>query len=296
MIAQSQLAEFVQIVEAGSVAGAARQLEVPRASVSRRLAKLEESFGVTLLHRQPPLRLTEAGRELYQRARKIVADVEEAHRAVSAMDSVPRGVLRVGMPVGSGIEMTLAKAMRERHPEVELEFIETPTHDDLLGNRIDIALRVGKIDDEGLVGRKLVSFNKYIYGSPELIERLGAPTLKSLIDYPCLLGFDSTGRLESDWPLWSGGTTPVRGPIRTNSTTSQIEGARLGLGLAFCSERLVRAAVEEGELVALLQDEVGLTILARLVWPATDFMAPKVRAFIDLTTELIGKMVQAHDK
>ncbi len=293
---ESQLAEFVEIVEAGSVAGAARVLDVPRASVSRRLAKLEERYGVQLLHRQPPLRLTEAGSELYQRARKIVGELEEAHRAVSALDAVPRGLLRVGMPAASGIEMLLASAMLERHPEVSLEFIATPTHDDLLGNRLDIALRAGEIRDEGLMSRKLVTFNNYIYGAPSLLERLGTPTLETLPQFPCMLGFDSEGRPQSEWPLWSGGTVNVSGPIRANTFQSQFDGAKLGLGLTLCSERLARSAVRSGELMPLLQDEVGHRMSVRLVWPAMEFMPPKVRAFIDLAAEVIGEVVSARDR
>ena len=296
MAIESYLEEFVRIVETGSVSGAARELGVPRASLSRRLSKLEASYGVQLLHRETHRQtLTQAGSELYQRARKIVAQLAEARSAVSALDSVPRGLLRVGMPATAGIEIVLAKAYLETYPDVELEFIGAHTHDDLLSNNIDIALRAGRVDDERLIGRKLVSFRNLVYGSPELLERLGPPSLQTLSEWPCLLGFNPSGRPITEWPLWDGGTTPVRGAIRTNSMESRIEGARMGLGLTLASERSSRRWVDSGELVPVLVEFVGSVTPVTLVWPPTEFMDPKVRAFIDLATDVIGQLVRRRD-
>jgi len=296
MSLESHLEEFVTVVEAGSVSAAARELGVPRASVSRRLAKLEAAYGVQLLHRETHRHtLTQAGRELYQRARRIVADMAAAQAAVSALDGVPRGLLRVGMPFGSGIEMLLARAYREAYPQVTLEFVGTGTHDDLLGHGIDVALRSGPIADEALMGRRLIRFNDQVVASPDLLERLGPPTLATLAEYPCILGFDNDGRPVAEWPLWAGGTTPVQSTIRTNDATARIDGARMGMGLTLASERLTRDHVAAGELVPILTEAVGREVTVSLVWPASEFMPPKVRAFVDLAVELIGALAAARD-
>ncbi len=289
MSVESYLEEFVHIVEMGSVSGAARKLGLPRASVSRRLGRLEASYGVQLLHREPHQQeLTQAGKELYQRARKIVAEIEETRKALSALDGVPRGLLRVSMPPASGIEMMLAQTYLARYPEVSLEFVATHEHSNLLSDNIDVALRAGPIQDDHLIGRKLVNVRYLIYGSPEFLAREGTPTIDTLIDYPCILGFDPAGRPIHEWPLWEGGSTPVRGPIRSNDMTSRIKGAKLGLGLTLASERWVRSWVATGELVPILEEVVGVIMPVTLVWPATEFMPPKVRAFIDLAAEVIG--------
>ncbi len=296
MAIESYLEEFVEVVERGSVSAAARALNVPRASVSRRLARLEESYGVTLLHRQTHRQsLTEAGRELYRRARRIAAQLEDARRAVSALDGVPRGVLRVGVPPEAGVEMALARAYRAAWPEVELEFVATHGALDMLGRGLDVALHGGPIDDESLIGRKLLRFRTVVCASPDLLARRGAPTVETLPEWPCLLGFDPAGRPVAAWPLWGGGTVAVSGPIRSTSMASRMEGARLGLGLALVSERSARRLIEQGALVPVLEDAVGAMTAATLIWPAAEFMDPKVRAFVDLATDVIGRMVQARD-
>ena len=296
MSIESHLEEFVTVVESGSVSAAARALGVPRASVSRRLARLEEHYGTALIHRETHRHtLTEAGRELYQRARRIAAELEETHRAVSVLDGVPRGLLRVGLPPDSGLEVPIARVFRERYPEVELELIGSFTHDDMLAHGLDVALRPGEVN-EALVGRKLITFRRLVYASPTLLESEGTPTLETIQEFPCVLGFDAIGRPVERWPRWNGTHVRVSGSIRSNNTSARIEAARAGLGLVLASERIVRAAVRDGELVGVLHDEIGVDVPVRIVWPATDFLQPKVRAFIDTASGVVGEMVRARDE
>lgn len=293
---ESHLEEFVQVVEQGSVSAAARALNVPRASVSRRLARLEAAYGVTLMHRQTHRQaLTEAGRELYGRARRIAAQLAEARRAVSALDGVPRGLLRVGVPPDAGVEMALARAFREACPEVSLELVAAHGPLDLVGDGIDVALHAGPIADESLIGRKLASFRNIVCAAPALLEARGTPTVETLPEWPCVLGFDGAGRPITEWPLWDGGAVPVRGPIRSSSAASRMQGARMGLGLALVSERAARRAIEAGVLVPVLVDAVGSTTAVTLIWPAAELLDPKVRAFVDVATGLIRGMVRARD-
>ena len=294
---ESHLEEFVSIVEAGSVSAAARELSVPRASLGRRLAKLEESFGVQLLRRETHRQsLTEAGNELYLRARKIVAELAETRSAVQAVESVPSGLLRVGLPANAGIEMQLAEAYLRVYPQVQLEFVATHTHADLRDNRIDVALRAGPIDDVTLVAKKLVSFRNVVYASPTLLEQRGVPTLDTIADWPCVLAFDTSGRPVTRWPLWDGGTVAVRSVVRTNDAESRLDGARRGLGLTLASERLARSFVSREELIPVLTEDIGSVTSVSLVWPQTEFMPPKVRAFIDLAADVLGRIVATRDK
>jgi DNA-binding transcriptional LysR family regulator len=204
-------------------------------------------------------------------------------------------VLRVGLPPAAGIEMVLADAYLTAWPEVELEFVSGHGQLDLLGSGIDVALWVGPVPDERLIGRKLASFQSLVYAAPRLIERLGMPTLTTLADYPCVLGFDSVGRPERSWPLWAGGTTPVQGRMRSNSMPGRIDGARMGLGLTMASERFVRDQVAAGELVPVLTDVVGRMTTVRLVWQPSAFLDPKIRAFVDLSVQVVERMVKARD-
>lgn len=297
MSIESHLEEFVCIVEEGSISGAARKLGIPRASLGRHLANLEASYQTRLLHRETQKQtLTAAGKELYLRARKIVADLAETRSAVSTLDGVPRGLLRVGLPAESLIDVTIARTYLAAYPEVKLEFIGIQKHEDLISRGIDVALRSGKIEDEGLIGRKILSFKTLVYASPDLLERLGTPTLETLPGYPCILGFDANARPIVRWPLWSGASVSVQGPLRTNRMSSRHEAAIHGMGLAMLSERIARKDVTQGKLVPVLTDIVGTTTPLTLVWPSAEFMEPKVRAFVDLMVDLIGKVAAKGDQ
>ncbi len=297
MSTESFLEEFVLIAELGSVSAAARHLQVPRASVSRRLARLEAELGTQLMHREPGRQqLTQAGLELYQRGRKLVSDLKETLRAVASLDGVPRGLLRVGMPQGAGIEVFIAERYLAAYPEVQLEFVGHTEHDDLLTNSLHVAVRTGTIEDEALMGRKLVSFRSYPYASPTFLNDKGpCDNLKTLSTLPAIVGFDSQMRPLHHWPCWDGGQVPVRALVRTNNLQSHLDAALRGLGVALLSERIVRHHVSSGRLVSVLPDLVGMETPVSLVWPASEFLEPKVRAFIDLCTELIPNMAAARD-
>lgn len=212
-----------------------------------------------------------------------------------AVDAVPRGLLRVGLPAGAGIEMRLAEAYLNAYPDVQLEFVAAHTHEDLRDKRIDVALRAGPVDDLTLVGKKLLSFRNLVYASPTLIEERGQPRLETLSTWPCVLGFDPSGRPVTRWPLWDGGTVNVRSVVRTNTVEGTLEGARRGLGLALASERLARRFVARGDLIPVLVEEVGAITSVSLVWQPTEFMPPKLRAFIDLAAEVMGEIVADRD-
>ena len=296
MSVESQLSEFVRIVEAGSISAAARACAQPRASLSRRLATLESFYGVQLLRRDTHRQvLTEAGNELYRRARTIVSELEATRHAVSSLDATPRGLLRVGMPPESGVESALAREYLAQCPEVTLEFVASYTHEDLVSSRLDIALRAGPFGDENLIGRRLKAFDNFVYGSPGLIEELGPMSLERLSEAPCNLGFDHDARPIRAWPLWAGGTVAVQGRLRSNSMTTRVRGARAGIGLSFLSERIARPFVATGELVPVLPTVVGSETVARLIWFPTAYMAPRMRVFIDVATEVIGSLVRERD-
>lgn len=292
---ESLLEEFVCIVDAGSVSAAARQLGVPRASLGRRLVRLEESYGVQLLHRDTHRQtLTEAGNELYQRGRRIVAALAEARLAVSQLDDVPRGVLRFGMDGWASAGMMLTRAFRDRFPEVEVEVVTSHVFSDLLTDRIDVALTAGRIRDERLVARKLMTYDSFVYAAPSVLEG-GLPTLETLGGFDCIVGFDGHGRPEPHWPLWNGGTIAVSGPVRADTIDRQVEGARQGLGLALLPSGAVADHVRSGALVPVLTEDVGVTNPVSLVWPYSDFRNRNVQAFVDLASGVLQEMARARD-
>ena len=157
MSAAEGFEEFVAVVEAGSLTAAAEALGLPRATLSRRLARLEERLGVRLLHRTTRrLTLSLAGERLYETARQVVRMAKESEADVQRLDGVPRGLLRVSLPAGLHRPMAtwVAEYMRA-YPEVQVELVGSPERVDLVGEGFDLALRATEPEDASLVARTL---------------------------------------------------------------------------------------------------------------------------------------------
>src|SRR5690606_4946163 len=174
-----RLAALVWVVDLGSFTKAAERLGIPKSTVSRRIASLEDDLGIRLLHRSTrKVTPTEAGRALYARASRAIAELEDAIRAVEDLGDVPRGELRVTAPVDFGVAVLaeLSKEFLETYPEVSLTLELTNRMVDLVGEGFDAALRFGTLADSSLVARKLTSSKLGFYASPEYLERAGTPT------------------------------------------------------------------------------------------------------------------------
>src|SRR5688572_2025373 len=143
---------FTKVVEAGSFIGASRELAMPKSTVSRKVLELEERLGSRLLQRTTrKLSLTDVGRTYYEHAARILAEVEDAERAVSDLEQAPRGLLRVTVPVNFGFLGAIVSAYLARHPEVQLEVISTDRVVDLVEERVDVGMRVGPLADSSLI-------------------------------------------------------------------------------------------------------------------------------------------------
>src|SRR5687767_8958345 len=169
---------FVKVVERGSFTAAAAALGVPKTTVSRKVAELEERLGTKLLMRTTrKLGLTEAGQVYYEHCAQIARDLDDAETAVSQLNGTPRGWLRFTAPYSVGINL-IAQVQHEfmaQYPEVRLEMLLDNDVVDIVGNELDLALRVGSLPDSTLAARRLVRFTSRGYASPEYLARHGEP-------------------------------------------------------------------------------------------------------------------------
>jgi len=284
--------EFVSIVEHGSVTGAATTLGLPRPTVSKRLARLEERLGVRLLHRTTRrMKLTEQGELLYDRARRVVQAARDAEAAVRRLDDVPRGQLRVLIPprVPETIFTQWLAEFLHAFPEVSLDVVGTDVHVDLVAEGFDVALRHGAIEDTSLVSRTLVVNSEIAVASPHYLQTRGTPTTaEELADHNCIVGYSGNNQPNPRWPLLDGGSTHVRGRLMTNHIGLRLEAAKSDLGIAIVIDRIARDLLASGELVWVLPDIVGRRDHARLVYRDREFLDPKVRAFIDFIASRVG--------
>ncbi len=278
---------FVAIVDAGSISEAARALNVPRATLSRQLARLEERLGVRLLHRSTrSLVPTQAGEALYPRARALVDEARAAVAAVQRLDDVPRGLLRVSSaPFAGPILGELVSAFVRAYPEVAVELHTSTRHTDLAAEGFDLALRGGVVQDEGLIARTLFRSDTLAVATPEYLARHGRPEVPDdLAKHACVRGFKAGARPSTTWPLRDGGQVRVDGPFVTNDLMALVGAANSGLGVALLPRAAVELELASGQLVEVLAGVVGNDVSLALVWLEREFLDPKVRAFVDLAT------------
>ncbi len=285
MGASAGFEEFVSIVERGSVTAASAALGVSRPTLSRRLAGLEERLGVRLLHRTTRrMKLTQHGEALYNKARLVVQAAREAEAEVRRLDGVPRGLLRVSLPMGmpqEALGQWLADFLA-LCPEVEIELVASSAHVDLVAEGFDVALRAGPIEDPSLVVRTVVKNASIAVASPRYLDLRGTPREpEDLVTHNCIVGFRAGIAPEQRWPLRDGGSIPVSGTLKTNQMGLRVQAARRHLGIALVIDRFAEAAIDAGEIVPVLPERVGREERVALVYPDRTFLDPKVRAFVD---------------
>jgi DNA-binding transcriptional LysR family regulator len=276
---------FVALVEAGSLSEAARATGEPRATLSRRLAKLEEHFGVRLIHRSTRrFEPTRAGRDLYARGRRIVDEVRAAEQALRSEDGAPRGPLRISLPPSGGVFSDLLATFMQAYPEVQPDVFVTDRHVDLIGEGVDVAIRGGSVEDPSLIQRVLFRHASVLVGSRTYLDRRGRPaTLEALSGHVVISGYAGGVRPHRALPLRGGGTIRVEGGIATNDLAVTLGLAVAGRGLAVLPDVVVEPYVAQGTLEIALANVVGAALTTSIVYAERALIEPQVRAFIDHT-------------
>jgi len=281
-------AAFLSVVESGSVSAAARALDQPRPTVSRRLAQLEAHLGVRLVHRGArQVVVTREGEALYQSVRPLLEALREAEQAVRRTDPRPRGLLRISLSplMSQALGPTLC-AFRVRYPDIQLEILVEGRYVDLRTERFDVAIRGGVLQDSDLVQRRLIRSSAFPVASPGYLQRRGTPaTAEALAEHECLLGYGPDGQPRRVWPLRGGGGVSVDGGLVTNDRTLLRVAAVEGQGIALLSEVNARAALAAGRLVPVLEAQVGVDISLNVVFTERALLAPRVRCFVEAMAE-----------
>lgn len=283
-IETSELLAFVRSVDAQSVSRAAQVLGVPRATVSRRLARLEEALGVRLARRTTrSFTLTDAGQAFYVKARVVLEAVSAAEASVQVDDTVVRGTLRVSVPTGlpPSFHLMVAEFM-ERFPDVKLFVQFSSQMVDLARGDYDVALRASSVIAPGLVARTLFREKSVAVAAPSYLEERGTPrNRRDLKGHRFLMNFGGGESPQIHWPLLDGGQIHLEGAFFTNSIFLACDAARRGLGIALLPNSIVEAFIENGELVKVLPNVLGADGRVAVVYAERALQPPQVRAFID---------------
>lgn len=275
------LGPFVAVVRARSFSAAARELGVPRETLSRQVAALEVRLGAKLLHRTTRrIVTTPAGEELYQRAAEIVAAAAAALAAVRATDGVPRGRLRVSLPTVGAAFSPLIQRFAEAYPLVEIEVVCTNRFVDLVAEGFDAAIRAGAVHDPALMFRLLGRTENVAVAAPSYLRARGTPrTPADLAGHSCLRGLGGGSRPVTGWPLRDGGEVPVTGPIATDAMDVLYQLALDGAGIALLPVFRTAADLAQGTLLHVVPEVAGSGSIG-VVYPEAGKGDPKVRAFV----------------
>lgn len=282
---------FVRVVEYGSLSAAGRHLRLSPAVVSHRLQQLEHHLGARLLNRTTrQVRPTDHGVAFYQACQEVMEAIEHAENVVADMGGTPRGSLRVTTPLGFGrrILAPLVPAFQRRHPEVEVRLRLSDHLLDLLGESIDLAVRMAVLADSSLITRKIADCPRVLCAAPAYLEAHGTPgTPEDLLDHRCLL-LRFPGSRQYRWTLRTPEgpvTVPVRGPLDADDGDVLTEWALRGEGIAMKPLWEVAGHLREGRLRPVLLDHAPEPAALAVLYPHRRLVPAKVRSFADFVVE-----------
>jgi DNA-binding transcriptional LysR family regulator len=293
MDAASDLRVFVRVMDRGSFSAAAMDLGLTPSAVSKLMSRLEDRLGARLLERSTRrLALTPEGETLLTRARRIVADIEEAEAEVMRVRGAPRGRLHINAGTAFGLHQ-LAPALADflvRYPEIDVELSITDRLVDLIEEQADIAVRSGHIPQGPFIQRRIADLQRVICAAPSYLARRGTPRAAAdLTQHDCIV---VAGPGLSRWPFKTRSgieVVEVRPRVTTDDAEAALRLAIEGAGIVRLSDVIVGDPLREGELVPLLADShhVERFPLAA-IYPSGRQRLPRVAVFIDFLVERFG--------
>lgn len=256
---------FIAVVDAGNFSAAARELDVAVSSVTRRVDGLEEDLGAALFRRgSRKLVLTDAGQQFLGTARNVLAALTDARDTLSDNAAEPGGLLTVAAPAAFGRlhVMPAVQSFLLRYPRIRVDLLLSDKLIDLSVDRVDLAIRIGRLADGDLVASQLAPLRRLVCASPSYLKKAGRPdTLKDLLDHECLtVASKPTPRGWWTFPgLNRGAPLPVAGRLQCDDTGTLLDAAVAGLGIVHLATWLVGDPLRRGELVSLFPSHDGST-------------------------------------
>jgi len=292
---------LLRVVRAGSFRSAATQLGMPKTSVSRKVAELEEYLGAQLLQRTTrTLSLTDAGAAFLERAEGAIEQVEAAEHAVSELQRAPRGRLRVTATVafGQALLAPLLADFLHAYPEVQVTLHLTDRQVDLVAERFDVAVRVGALADSSLVAHRVGGSVVRLFASPRYLEAHGTPRRPlDLARHNCLLIAKAGLAPRATWPLGKGKRVrevSVAGRLVVDDFIVLREAAVRGLGIARLPEVHAREALQSGALVSVLDAYAPPEMPMHLVHLGGRHLPPRTRALIEFLRPRLATRLAEH--
>ena len=289
---------FVRVTKLGSFSAAARALKLTPSAVSKVISRLEARLDAQLVDRSTRiLRLTPEGEVYLGSCERVLAEIEAAEDRIGRKQAAPSGPLAVNssIPIARHHVIPLLPEFLQRYPGIQLELSLSDSLVSLLEQRIDVAIRIGPLQDSNLRARRLAGFRRMVVAAPAYLGLYGTPhTPADLGDHNCL-GFTIKASLNA-WPFRLGEgiePVPVAGNFRTDNGETLREMCLAGLGIARLGSFMIEDDVATGRLVPLLQpfwpdEEIGVFA----VFGSQRFMPARLRCFVDFLVERLARRVR----
>jgi DNA-binding transcriptional LysR family regulator len=289
------LAIFAKVVEARSFSGAADQLGLSKATVSKAVSRVEARLGARLFNRTSRrLALTDAGRQLAERAAMILTAGEEAESEAMSQSASPRGLVRLAVPMSFGLRQVapLLPDFCAAYPDISLDLHLSDAMVDLIGAGFDAALRIAAMPDSSLLARRLCAVSRFAVAAPSYLDRRGRPTHPlHLAEHACL-GYAYLANPDS-WRFINaaGEEASVRpaGPLRINNGDAMMPALLAGLGIAVLPDFIVSDAIKNGQLEVIMPDWHMAPAGLHLVTPPGGPRPARVEALADFLAKRLSR-------
>jgi DNA-binding transcriptional LysR family regulator len=290
----AEMSAFVRSVDGGGFSAAARELGLTPSALSKLVTRLEDRLGARLLQRTTRrLQLTPEGEAFYVRSRRILADMDEAEAEVVEAGVRPTGLLRLHCGSAFGMHQ-LAPAIPlflERHPGVELDITISDEPLVGLGEGVDLAIRIGPLDESSMVARRICNLERVICAAPSYLERCGVPRTPDDLQHHNCLWITSLPVLRR-WPFDTDDgirVVHIDGNVVANNAETVLQLAMAGVGITRLTDVIVGDAIRRGELIPILSEWHHVEpVPLYATYPSGRNLSPKIRAMVDFLVEQFG--------
>ena len=278
----SGVSEFVAVAETESFTAAAKRLGISTAQVSRQVSALEERLSAKLFYRTTrKVSVTEVGGIYYQHCRQVMDGLADAERAITNLQSTPKGKLKITAPITYG-ERSVAPLVNDfvtQYPELEVQLVLSNQQIDLIDEGFDLAIRLGQLGDSTMIGKRLATRKQYVCAAPEYLSAFGAPhTLSELDRHNCLSGTLDYWRFQEKGKARN---IRVKGNFSCNSGPVLVDAALKGMGIVQLPDYYVQEYINQGQLIELLPNYREPDDAVWALYPQNRHLSPKVRMLVD---------------
>lgn len=285
---------FIQVVDQGSFTKAADILQMHRPAVSKAIQQLEGDLGVKLIHRTTrKLSITAKGDEFYQRAKHVLAEVDDMMANFSST-LPPRGRLRLDVPLALAHTVIIPHLpqFQALYPDIEVVLVSSDKKTDLIAEGVDCVVRLGELQDSSFISRRLGDIRMVTCAAPAYLQRYGRPeTLAELEQHRAVNFFSDRSRDVMEWKFIEKGVVVSRRPASSmlvDNSDILLSCALAGLGIIQASCDALAPHIASGELEEILTQYPSVSKPVSVMYPDRRYLSPQVRVFIDWLSEIFA--------